>query len=422
MDETATDGGHFIPFRLADTVRLCLARDELSEQDAAKFKRLCLLLTRYYHLRFHEQLRALKECYAPFNPDADTLPIEACSFSEIKTRQNRLVSILSDVVAAANFKIVSQADLDFAFAEESLFDIRLKVNFDDFEQILFYRRGESQRKTTVETWFGLRRKTVEFTNYDRVLIYVKFKEASFFKDRKPEDLYFTPGSTMIKLFRNIPRADLEMLFPNTVVAMKLRDKVMIGVPAAVSGIVVLVTKLGSTLVLIAALMAFWIGVSDQPVRINQAALLALAAGIGALGAYLWKQFDAFKNRKIRFMKTLADNLYFKNLDNNAGVFHRLIDAAEESETKEAVLAYYTLLTHREGLTEAELDTGIEQWLVEYGGHGVDFEVDDALKKLHDLGLLMQDNENLQATPLDQAIAGLQKSCQTLLLEDSELRW
>ena len=37
------------------------------------------------------------------------------------------------------------------------------------------------------------------------------------------------------------------------------------------------------------------------------------------------------------MKALSDNLYFKNLDNNAGVFHHLIDAAEEEEVKEAIV-------------------------------------------------------------------------------------
>ena len=36
------------------------------------------------------------------------------------------------------------------------------------------------------------------------------------------------------------------------------------------------------------------------------------------------------------MKALSDNLYFKNLDNNAGVFHTLIDAAEEEDIKEAL--------------------------------------------------------------------------------------
>jgi hypothetical protein len=29
------------------------------------------------------------------------------------------------------------------------------------------------------------------------------------------------------------------------------------------------------------------------------------------------------------MKALSDNLYFKNLDNNAGVFYHLVDAAKQ---------------------------------------------------------------------------------------------
>ena len=49
--------------------------------------------------------------------------------------------------------------------------------------------------------------------------------------------------------------------------------------------------------------------------------------------FLFKQISKYKNRKIKFMKALSDNLYFKNLDNNAGVFYHLIDAAEEEEFK-----------------------------------------------------------------------------------------
>ena len=55
----------------------------------------------------------------------------------------------------------------------------------------------------------------------------------------------------------------------------------------------------------------------------RAKAMVLLAGVVALGGYLWKQFNNFKNRKMRFMQALTQNLYFKNLDNNAGVFYRL---------------------------------------------------------------------------------------------------
>ena len=57
-----------------------------------------------------------------------------------------------------------------------------------------------------------------------------------------------------------------------------------------------------------------------------------------------RQVTKFKNRKILFMKALSENLYFRNLDNDAGVFHHLLDAAEEAEVIEAVLAYHFLRT------------------------------------------------------------------------------
>jgi hypothetical protein len=66
-----------------------------------------------------------------------------------------------------------------------------------------------------------------------------------------------------------------------------------------------------------------------------------------------------KNRKIQFMKALSENLDFRNLDNDAGVFHFLLDAAEE-EVTEAVLAYHFLRTAARPLTAAELDRRISR--------------------------------------------------------------
>ena len=87
------------------------------------------------------------------------------------------------------------------------------------------------------------------------------------------------------------------------------------------------------------------------------------------------------------MKTLADSLYFRNLDNNAGVFHRLVDAAEEEECKEAVLAWTFLLTHEAALTAEALDAVIEAFLAEQIDGPVDFEIDDALDKLERFGIV-----------------------------------
>jgi hypothetical protein len=216
------------------------------------------------------------------------------------------------------------------------------------------------------------------------------------------------GATLLKLFRNVPRADLEMLFPNTRVRMRLLDKLMIGVPALVSGGIVLTTKLGASLVLLGSLFGYWLGLHSQPTELNQARVMVLLAGAAALAGYLWKQFSNFKNRKIRFMQALTQNLYFRNLDNNAGVFHRLANDAEEEECKEALLAYYILLQSPAPLAKAELDRQVESWLQQSWDCAVDFEIADALRKLRDLGLVEEIDGALVAVPLTTAISVLDR--------------
>ena len=103
------------------------------------------------------------------------------------------------------------------------------------------------------------------------------------------------------------------------------------------------TKLITSLVR-SLLLAFWLGLRGEPVQLDQTPLVSIGAALTAFGGFLVRQVTKFKNRKIQFMKSLSESLYFRNLDNDAGVFHHLLDAAEEAEVKEAVLAYHFLRT------------------------------------------------------------------------------
>ena len=392
----------FIPFRKADIVDMCGNDSRMAAGDAEEFREFCRILEALLHFEFHQNLEALKNCYVPFNPDADTRILTNYTPKEKFDLQKELVAQLTTVLNSANFEQITADDLEQALAEESLFKIRLEVDFDDFEEVIFFRRGESLKQETLVTLFGLRKKRFSFTNYDRVAVYIKFKEKQYFDDRDRKKLNFVPGSTIIKLFHNVPKADLEMLFPNSEVRMKTIDKLIIGVPAAVSGVVVIVTKLGATMILLASVLAFWMGLSKEEAQLNQKHLIALGAGLATLGGFLFRQISKFKNRKIKFMKALSDNLYFKNLDNNAGVFHHLIDAAEEEEVKETVLAYFFLLTEKRPLLQAELDDIIEKWLETGWGCKINFEIEDAINKLERLELVTREGDRLRCLPLAEA--------------------
>ena len=394
-----TRSDRFIPFTKSDVIEMCIQDAQLTEAQVKELRDFCQILEALFHFEFYARLEKLKTCYRPFNPDADTRHVFSYSEAEKSKLQKQLVSEMTAVLDAANFEKVTAEDLKQALGEESLFQIRLEVDFGDFEDVIFFRRGETVKEETLVKFFGLRKKKFRFTNYERVAIYIKFKEKSYFDGQNRKNLYFEPGSTIIKLFHNVPKADLEMLFPNSKVRMKTIDKIIIGVPAAVSGIIVLVTKLGASLLLVGSVISFWLGLKDQEVQIKQQHLIALGAGLGALGGFLFKQINKYKNRKIKFMKALSDNLYFKNLDNNAGVFYHLIDAAEEEEFKEAVLAYYFLLTAKDPLTKNELDQRIEKWLAERWDCHIDFEIGDAIHKLQRLKLIETDADHLRGVPL-----------------------
>ena len=117
------------------------------------------------------------------------------------------------------------------------------------------------------------------------------------------------------------------------------------------------------------------------------------------------------------MQALTQNLYFKNLDNNAGVFHRLVNDAEEEESKEAVLAYHFLLQAGQGMDKTSLDRSIEDWFETEWNCALDFEIDDALHKLVTLGLVESDGSSLTAVPLEDAIVRLDRRWDNYFVTD-----
>ncbi len=393
---------HFIPFRKSDIATMCVEDGRIPAEDGESFANFCDILQSIVHFEFHGRLERLKDLYAPFDPTSDTRPLTTLAPGDRDAMQKALVAELEAVLGKANFTRVSAEDLNLALAEESLFRVQLHTNLDDFAELILFRRGLRRRSETIRTWGGLRSRAIDVDFYERVAIYVRFKDAGPSPDAKKK-LPYVPGSTVLKLFQNIPRADIEMLFPNVDVRMKLTDRAMIGVPAVLGGIGIL-AKLGASLFVVWLFVAFWAGFSGKPQAIDSAHLIALGLGLFALAGYLVRQYGRFKNRKMLFMKALADNLYFKNLDNNAGVFHHVIDSAEEEECKEAVLAYVFLRGAGDaGMTEEALDAAIEAWLLTRWKAAVDFEVDDGLAKLARLGISSERDGRWRAEPLARAL-------------------
>jgi hypothetical protein len=116
--------------------------------------------------------------------------------------------------------------------------------------------------------------------------------------------------------------------------------------------------------------------------------LALIGGIlSVLVTYILKSWTKYMKTKEAYLSQVSKDLYFKGQANNQAVINMVIDFSEEQEVKEALLAYsFLFLDSEQQHTMQSLDVRIENWLAKHGAE-VDFEVDDALNKLLELGLL-----------------------------------
>lgn len=384
-DADGLEPRHFIPFRRVDLVAMLRAGRPLPGDGEAQFSGGLARIEGALRDELYALGQGLKDAYAPVDPDADTRVVEGLA----TVAPGDLSGLLEQALTRGNYDRVEDAALQKALRSSSLFQVSLEVDLDDYDEVLLYTRGASRREETLREFFGLWRRRVSFTNFEREVLYLRLKDDIDSDSALGE---CPPGSTMLRLFQNVPEADLEMLFPNIRIGMRLLDKLMIGVPALVSGGIVFTTKLGTTLLLLGSLFGFWLGLSSERVELDRPALLALAAGLGALGGYLWKQFSNFRTRKLRYTQALTENLYFKLLDNNAGVLYRLLDDALKSECKESLLAYHFLLAAQAPLTVSALDRQIEEWFASDWQCELDFDVEDALGKLERLGLAQRDGE------------------------------
>ena len=380
----------FIPYRRTDLIEMCLEDGQLSPAEQSKFHEFCEILSAYYHFELHRSLETLKENFAPFNPDRDTIARHTPDAAELAAMQARLVDAFETVLARANYRPVTQRDLEIAFEEESLIPLNTKVDFDDFEHMVCFFRGNVTRQVPFKKFFFWAKER-EVDVYERVAMLLKFKPESHFLDKgeKVEKLGFEPGKMYVYFYKDIPHFDLELLFPNVKVSMNLKDQLLFGIPAIGATAAALFRMLPNLLLILGAILFFTygadavrqIGVNEGQVRNLMPILTATLALVVALGGVAVKQWTGYQSKQIKFQKSVTDTLFFRNLDSNAGVFNALIDSAEEEETKEILLVYYHLLTHPEPLTEAELDDKIEAWMEEKFGAKIDFDIDGPLNNL-----------------------------------------
>ncbi|MDJ1168997.1 TMEM143 family protein [Roseofilum sp. BLCC_M154] len=375
-----------IPFDRHHLIELCLRDGKLSKGDRDKFRQFCQLLSAYYHFHFHSILEDLKHYYTPFNPYETLSEFQGFTSREQQQMEADFFNHFEQVLERANYFPLSQETLEQAFNQQSLIELNTDVDFNDFDRILFYCQGDIYELITRRKWFRSIEEKLDI--FERVVIAMKFKDNSYFAGHKA--LNFSPGKIYLFYYQNVPKFDLEFLFPNVKVSMTWKDRLIL-IASAIGAAVPLVIKVLPQIVIIVGIILFFTGTlpgmeelkaNEEEVRNLTPVLLTTLSLLLTLGGFAFKQYSSYKTKRLKFQKKVTDTLFFKNLANNTTVFHTLIDAAEEEECKEIILVYYHLLTSGKPMTPEDLDDRIESWMETTWNRRIDFDINGPLNNLY----------------------------------------
>jgi hypothetical protein len=314
--------------------------------------------------------------------------------------QKRVVDGMARILEQANYTRIDPGDVELILTRESAYDLDLYVDLDAFEEVLIFYRGASTKRDRRRRWqkFYLKEE-FDIPIFQRLFLLFKLKpfdvrvreimakqklgrkeaeklvkraRASMPPQVKEDNIY-------MKLFKNIPRTDLEMVFPNTEVRFRFYDKLRLGATAG-GGIGVGAFGAAGKIALLAT---------------NPIAAVGAVFGLGGIAV---RQAVNFMNQKQRYLVVMAQNLYFHSMADNRGVMLKLAARAAEEDIKEEMLLYSVLAKEKARKQDLpDIDAAIEQYLATSFGVAVDFDIPDALQRLTEDGIVSEQPDGTLVT-------------------------
>lgn len=355
LDFLRQEEEHFIPIRLELILERILDDPTLESNEKNDFRMLTQMFLEHYHYDYHQEYLRLKECFTPFNPDPES--VYEVTFSEEEKRDFRvqLVEGIGHFLEVSNYRQLSEDEFNECLKLQPFGGLAIEVNTEMFESFQVYYRGIRDVPRT-EKWGYFFEKYREIRELKRVFVLARYREE------------IHDGKIIAKLFRDVAVENLKIVAPEVRLLMPLFDKMKIG-GTTLAGIATAGFKFLTSLV------------------VNPWVAMVI---FGTFVMALMKGVLGFFNIRTRYLQLFSSSLYHNTLANNLGAVHMLVDQAETQEVKEALLAYYLLYRgQKEGIhrTMEELDGAVEAWLLKHFGYPIDFEVDDALRKLREKKLV-----------------------------------
>ncbi len=389
----------FIPLDVNTLVEYLSSRGELASEQAESFRQFTRNVDNILHQRRGAYHTRFSDAYAPLDPDTDSrrplatrsededeprVPSDPNETERIAQRENssglgsaetnvaEVIALCEEILQEAGYSRLSQADVEKCAGVASQWGVPLHVDFEMFEQLMVFSRGDiigTRLRRRLRKLY--RRESVAVPIYQRMVVVFRLRN----DDKSEENL--AASALHLRMFKNIPKQDIDMLLPGTRVRISGVDRVKIIVPS-LGGFLMSLQKMAQItrfVLLFAALALHWTAV-----------LIVLLCG------YMVKSVMSYFQTKNRYQLNLTRNLYFQKLDTNAGVAYRMIQQAHRQISVEMIVAYYAIVTSDEPISTRRLRRRCERMLREAVDVEVDFRVERTLERLVAMEVVKQEGD------------------------------
>ena len=357
-DDVRQPADRFIPVRYRELADALARRFFADPEKREEFARIGRLIEAAVETETNAFERLIAEEYADFNPDRETVSRTRAPDPEARRRQYaRLKRWIIYCFNKANFDLIDEAEFRRALDVANTHGLRIRLDESRVEDLLLFCRGRATTPVSRRNWrHPIRGVVGDVPIYRRLATAVKLADEPV---------------VQLKLFKDIPQNDLEALMPHADVEMTMLDRLKLGATGA--------TALGSAAIKLAPLLSL-----SWKLAVGKAVWAMLVGGVGLF----LRTFFGYRNLRELRAGTMLKHLYFQNLDNNAGVVHRLLNLIAQEEAKEALLGYAFFLPNDGPRAEdaEQLKQLAERYLADEFGVNVAFEIDDAIETVTRLGL------------------------------------
>lgn len=364
----------YIPLLPDDLQARLMDRDELSADQQVAFRKFNQALTAVLHHRAHRTHDHLNRLYVDLDPDNETGSAVG-SEEEVDAAASMATKAIRDALLAANYTQLTQEEIEASVGVASHWGVPLHVDFAVFKQLAVYARGDVIGAKNLSRWYRpWRQELVDVAIYQRAVVVFQLEDHCQIEEGVDS------SGLHLRMFKNIPKLDVDMLLPGTEVRITWFDRTRIVVPS-LGGIGMTIWKIVRTALLVAALSVY-------------SAVILIGLTLAAIGYIVRSVMNYFQTRN-RYILSLTRSLYHQKLGTNAGVLYRLLEEAHQQRHCEVMVAYYAMLT----VADADVDTGtlsrrrlkrrVERIIREVLSLEIDFDVEETLQLMTELDICQQ---------------------------------